>query len=228
MLDHRDVVRDALGAHGLEGLAVEMPRKPAASRGRARRRASGDAATISSGVTSGRMRRRLQRHHAREVADAVHRVRAQAEHEAEQAVLARMRAIPAVVVARERHARHGGEEVAAVPRPDDRLDHDGHALVVIDQVVPAAVGDRVRAEHAGVDLGDGGQQARAAAPRASPWFGEEQALVDAGERRAEAVLEQAGGAHDQRHLAPAGQLGAEAVGDARRELRVAEDGRMAR
>jgi len=79
------------------------------------------------------------------------------------------------------------------------LDDDGHAFVVVDQAHLATVEQRIGVEHAGVDLGDRPLQIG----QILLWralVGAEDALVFAGKGGVDVVLQQAGGAHDQRRL----------------------------
>ncbi len=72
--------------------------------------------------------------------------------------------------------------------------------MVVDQAVLEAVLDGVRAEHGSKDFGDGIAQGRQPGGLGAA-VGDEQALVLAGEGRAAVVLEQAGRADNERHIA---------------------------
>jgi len=129
--------------------------------------------------------------HARVVVgDAIHRPRAQPGHHAQQAVLAADARTPAEGVAAEAHAGHRREVVAAVALAFHLLDQDGHALVEVEQAGLGAVDQRVRVERAGVDAQHGLRRvAQVFLQRAL--VGQEVAVVLAGERCVEAVLQQA-------------------------------------
>ncbi len=155
------------------------------------------------------------------VAQAVDGARAQARHDAHEAVLAVDARRPAELVEAERHAAKRRQEVAADLRADHFLDHDAHLLVEIKQAAFGAVLDGVRAERARIDLGDrvahrGQPVALAAAVR------EEQALVLPREGRPDSVLQQAGASDDERLVADVVESDGQALHDLLRQLRVLE------
>ncbi|MCZ7652348.1 MAG: hypothetical protein M5U13_14745 [Thermoanaerobaculia bacterium] len=90
-----------------------------------------------------------------------------------------------------------GEPVGADPAPHHLLDQNPHLLVHVEEAAAGPVLDRVGAEDGGVDLGHRVGERHQPLPLAAH-VGEEEALVLAGEGRAEAVLEQRGAAHDDR------------------------------
>ncbi len=112
--------------------------------------------------------------------------------------------------------------------PHHPLDQDRHALVVVDQILLLAVDHRVGGEQAGVDLLDrAGQGLEVGGGGAL--VGAEEAVILAGEGDAEVVLQQGGGAHDQRRVAhllqDQAQPVAEGLGDATHHV-LAQDPRV--
>ena len=129
------------------------------------------------------------------------------------------------------YARQGWEEVTLVFAAFDLLQDDRHALVVVDQAHLASIEQRVGAEDAGVDLrGRPHQVAQVLLARAL--VGTEDAFIFPCKGRADVVLQQAGGAHDQRCVAHVVEqavelrdhaVGETTVGEALRQGRVVLD-----
>ena len=106
--------------------------------------------------------------------------------------------------------------------PDHLLNQNRHLLVEVDEPPFASIGDGIGPEDRGVDLGDRVLQRREPLAAAAA-VGEEQALVLAGEARADAVLEQARAPDDERPVAEVVERDLEPAGDLVREVRVLED-----
>ena len=124
------------------------------------------------------------------VRQAIDGARAEARHEAHEAVLAADPRGPAQLVVAEGDAGVRRQEVAADAGADHFLDHHRHFLVEIEEPALGPVLDRVRAEQRGVDLRHGVEQ-RAEALALGALVREEEALVLARERRTDPILEQA-------------------------------------
>jgi len=152
------------------------------------------------------------------VADTVHGAGAEARHQPHEAVFALDARRPAEFVVRKRDARIRREEIRPHPGADDFLHHDGHLLVEIQQPPRAAVFDRIRPEHRGVDFGDGFEQGLQPL-RLGAAVRQEKALVLARERRPHPVFQQAGTAHDDGNVAEIVQRRRQALHDVGREPR---------
>jgi hypothetical protein len=109
-----------------------------------------------------------------------------------------------------------------VPCTDDLLDEDRHVLVVVDEVVTAAVAQGVGRERRRIDLGHGGEESLEAI-RARALVPQEYARVHTREGGAEAVFEERRAAHDQGMAARLLQHRVELRHELGRELRVLED-----
>ncbi len=155
------------------------------------------------------------------VAQAVDGARAEAGHEAHQAVFAADPRRPAELVVAERHAAERRQVVAAHLRAHHFLDHDPHLLVEVEQAALGAVLDGVGAEGARVHLGDGVADGRQPVPLAAA-VRQEQALVLAREGRPDPVFQQAGAADDERLVADVVEGHGEALQDLLGQLRVLE------
>ena len=134
---------------------------------------------------------RIQGHDARVVViRPVDRARPESEDEAQHPRLRVDVLTPDVGVERETDAGHVREEVPSVHRAGDAQHEQRHLFVAVQKWPPGAVLERLLAHGAGVDRANGGEEIL------QPLFagalvGAEDALVLAGERIAEIVLEQA-------------------------------------
>ena len=141
----------------------------------------------------------------------------QSPHEPDQAILAPDARVPAEWVAAKGHAGQRGEKIAPVACPHDFLDQHGHSLVVVKQAHTPAVGQCVRADHAGIDSRDRVHQFGKIAVGCA-LTRQEVAVVLAGKGEAKVVLQETGGAHDDRRIPYLVEQTAEPVLDVFREI----------
>ena len=156
------------------------------------------------------------------VADPVDGARPEPRNEPDEAVLAPDPRRPAELVVREGDAGERREKVPPDARADDLLDHDPHLLVDVEETALGAVLDRVGAEDRGVDLGNGVHERRETLLLRT-LVREEEALVLAGERGPDAVLEEARAADDDRPLLEVVEGDGQTLQDLRGEVAVLED-----
>ena len=151
---------------------------------------------------------------------AVHGAGAHAEHQTQHALVFRAGVVPAdVEVFRMADARDVRVVILAVAVAGDAHDEQRHLLVAVEQVAVGAVLDGVDVHGAGVH-GAHGLLEHGVALLQGTLVCTEHAVVFAGERVAEAVLQQGAGAHDDRRLAEVFEHGEKLLLDARRERAV--------
>ncbi len=155
------------------------------------------------------------------VARAVHRPRAEAGNHADEPVLALDAGRPPELVSGEGDPGERRKEVVPDARADDLLDHDPHLLADVEEPTLRPVFDRVGPEDGGVDLRDRVHEGlEPLLLRAL--IREEEAAVLARERVAEAVLEEARAADDERPVLELVEHDRERLNDLGREARVLE------
>ena len=93
------------------------------------------------------------------VGDSVHSASSQAGHNPQKTLTLAYLGSPAERILAKADPGHVGKKVAAVPPACHALQHDGHSLVVVDQVIVLAIEQGIRIERAGVDLPNGIQHA---------------------------------------------------------------------
>ena len=146
----------------------------------------------------------------------VHRARAQPEHQPHQAVRFPDLLVPGPRVGGVHDAGSQREEPVPEPPAHYLLDDHGHALVEVQEPVIPAVDDGVGPVHAGkhgLHALEEGSQPRILVAK----IGEKDGLVLAREGQAEAVLQVAGGAHDDRMFTDLPDEHPELLHDVRRE-----------
>jgi hypothetical protein len=147
---------------------------------------------------------------------AVHGAGPQPEHHPHHAGLGVDVFAPAVRIVRQPDAGHVRIEERPVALAGDPLDQKRHLLVAFQQPPLGAVAQRLLAHRAGVDRPHGRHEVFQPLLML-PLVGAEDALVFAGEGVAEAVLQEAAGADDDRRLPEVvehlGELAADVVGE---------------
>ena len=139
-----------------------------------------------------------QRDHARVVlAYAFYGACAQTHHHARETILAAQLGAPEEHVLAVGHTGRGRKVEIAVSLPLDHLNQDRHPLIVVQEAALLAVKQDIRVVDAGVNARDGLRQRSEVLIRGT-LIRAEYALIHAGERKLEIVLQQAGRTYDQR------------------------------